>query len=532
VAANQAIFNAQINTQNPDAPTASAIAWSGDHIVAIGSDDQVREVCDGNTETVDAHGAAVTPGIVDGHQHLFHGAEFAQGLDLDRVSNLSDLRAAIAAERKRIGPGKWLMGFALEYSAIGGPYHHSLLDDAAGDGPMFLYTLDVHTGMVNAEAMKIANLTGPLRVADNSIVVVDENEKPTGELKEMAAMQVVLKHAPSATKADRMNWYAEAIRRQNAVGITEIHLMDGNLDTVDIMRGLEEQANLKLRILLHHFVYPYTSIEEVEAMMQTHNVKGLRWQADGVKFMLDGVIDTGTAWLEHPDSQGEGTEPMWPELSLYHQRARQFHDAGFRIATHAIGDRAVREVLDVYEGLPGGSNGRHRIEHIETSPDNTIARFKPLKVTASMQPVHMRWLEYDLSDPWSQRLDTTQCGHGWRTGDIMSTGALVVLGSDWPVAPFDPRMGMFAAQMRRAHDVSYDGPVGKTRALTGAETLTGYTRNAAIAVGADNERGMLAQGMKADLVMWQEDPSKVNPNDVIDLPVLRTVVGGETVYQA
>jgi hypothetical protein len=113
----------------------------------------------------------------------------------------------------------------------------------------------------------------------------------------------------------------------------------------------------------------------------------------------------------------------------------------------------------------------------------------------------------------------------------MNTGALVVLGSDWPVAPFDPRMGMFAAQMRRAHDVSYDGPIGKTRALTGAETLTGYTRNAAIAVGADNERGMLAPGMKADLVMWQEDPSKVNPNDVIDLPVLRTVVGGETVFQ-
>jgi predicted amidohydrolase YtcJ len=309
VAANQAIFNAQINTQNPDAPTASAIAWSGDHIIAIGSDDQVREACDGITETVDAHGKAITPGIVDGHQHLFHGAEFAQGLDLDRVSNLSDLRAAIAAERKRIGPGKWLMGFALEYAAIGGPYHHSLLDDAAGDGPMFLYTLDVHTGMVNAEAMKIANLTGPMRVADNSVVVVDDNDKPTGELQEMAAMQIVLKHAPVATKADRMGWYAEAIRRQNAVGITEIHLMDGNLDTVDIMRGLEEQANLKLRILLHHFVYPYTSIEEVEAMMQTHNLKGLRWQADGVKFMLDGVIDTGTAWLEHPDSQGAGTEP-------------------------------------------------------------------------------------------------------------------------------------------------------------------------------------------------------------------------------
>ena len=532
LAANFAIFNAAINTQDDGNPTASAIAWSGDRIISIGDDAVVREAIDAKTEVVDAHGAAVTPGIVDGHQHLFSGAEFAQGLDLDRVSNLAQLREKVAAERKRIGPGKWLLGFALEYAAIEGKYYHSLLDDAAGDGPMFLYTLDVHTGMVNSEAMRIAGLTGPMNVADNSVVVVDENDKPTGELLEMAAMQIVLQHVPVASKSERLDWYAEAIRRQNALGITEVHLMDGNLETINIMRELEERSDLNLRILQHHFIYPYTPIEEVEAMMQTHNFSGNRWQADGVKFMLDGVIDTGTAWLEHPDSQGQGTEPMWPELSLYHQRARQFHDAGFRIATHAIGDRAVREVLDVYEGLPGGSAGRHRIEHIETSPDATIARFAPLKVTASMQPVHMRWLEFDLSDPWSQRLDSTQCGHGWRSGDIMSTGALVVLGSDWPVAPFDPRMGMFAAQKRRAHDVAYDQPVGKTRALTGAETLTGYTRNAAIAVGADNERGMLAPGMKADLVMWQEDPSLVNPNDVIDLPVLRTVVGGETVYQA
>jgi predicted amidohydrolase YtcJ len=532
MAADHAIFNAKINTQDPDAPSASAIAWSGNHIVAVGSEDQVRESCDGATQVIDAHGAGVTPGIVDGHQHLFHGAEFAQGLNLDRISNLSDLRAAIAAERKRIGPGKWLMGFALEYSAISGAFHHSLLDDAAGDGPMFLYTLDVHTGMVNAEALKIAGVTGAMRVADNSVVVVDQDDKPTGELLEMAAMQIVLKHVPVATRSERLKWYADTIGKQNALGITEVHLMDGNVDTVSVMRDLEDQAQLKLRVLLHHFVYPYTPIEEVEAMMQTRNLRGLRWQADGVKFMLDGVIDTGTAWLEHPDSQGAGTQPMWPELSLYHQRARQFHDAGFRIATHAIGDRAVREVLDVYEALPGGSNGRHRIEHIETSPDVTISRFKPLKVTASMQPVHVRWVEHDLSDPWSQRLDTTQCAHGWRSGDIMSTGALVVLGSDWPVAPFDPRMGFFAAQKRRAHDVSFDGPIGTTRALTGAETLSGYTRNAALAVGAQDERGMLKPGMQADLVMWQEDPSLVNPNDVIDLPVLRTVVSGETVFQS
>ena len=164
---------------------------------------------------------------------------------------------------------------------------------------------------------------------------------------------------------------------------------------------------------------------------------------------LDGVIDTGTAWLEEPDSHGEGLEPMWPDLSLYHRRARMFHDAGFRVATHAIGDRAVREVLDVYAGLPGTPSAPHRIEHIETSPDRTVARFAPQGVTASMQPVHMRWVAHDMTDPWSQRLDHTRCDHAWRSGDIAASGALVVLGSDWPVAPFDPRMGFFAARERR-----------------------------------------------------------------------------------
>ena len=145
------------------------------------------------------------------------GAEFAQGLDLDRVSNLSDLRAAISAERKRIGPGKWLMGFALEYSAIGGPYHHSLLDDAAGDGPMFLYTLDVHTGMVNAEAMKIANLTGPMRVADNSVVVVDENDNKEVRQGESSSIS---SSVPSSSPISHFTHAMEGVRQSTGPHFT------------------------------------------------------------------------------------------------------------------------------------------------------------------------------------------------------------------------------------------------------------------------------------------------------------------------
>lgn len=529
MAAEYAIVNALVRTMS--GPDTHAVAWSGDRIVAVGDD--VAATIDASTDVLDARGAAVTPGLVDGHQHLLQGAVFAQGLCLDRVATLADLRAAIAAERRRVGPDAWLLGYAMEYAALqAATYHHTLIDDVAGPGPMFLYALDVHTGFVNDTALRMSGVTGAMRLADASMVVCDAAGSPTGELLEMAAMRTVLDHVPTPTQEQRLDWYAAAMAAQNAVGITEIHMMDGDLDTIASLRSLEERGQLGVRVLQHHFIYPYTPDEEVAELLRTADLRGDGWQADGVKFMLDGVIDTGTAWLEQPDSHGMGTEPMWPDVTLYHRRARMFHDAGFRIATHAIGDRAVREVLDLYAALPGGANGRHRIEHIETSPDAAIARFAPQRVTASMQPVHMRWVAHDLSDPWSQRLDPTRCGHGWRHGDIAASGALVVLGSDWPVAPYDPRFGLFAAQQRRAHDVADPRPVGSTRAMTGQQALAGYTVNAAAAVGAHGDRGQIAPGYVADLVMWQEDPSAVTPADVVELPVLLTVARGRVVHRA
>ncbi len=533
MAAQFAIVNAHIRTMNPAQPTASAVAWSDGRIVAVGTDSEVREYCDATTVINDAKGATVTPGLTDGHQHLLQGAIFAQGLNLDRVNSLTDLREKIAAERRRIGPDVWLLGFALEYAAFeGAKYHHELLNDAAGQGPMFLYALDVHTGFVNARALEISGVTGPMQLEDASIVVVDEADRPTGELLEMAAMQTVLKNVPQPTHDQKLDWYAKTIADQNALGITEIHMMDGDFSSIAALRELEDRGDLGMRVLQHHFIYPYTPDEEVAELLQTHSTRGRLWQADGVKFMLDGVIDTGTAWLEEPDSHGEGTESMWPDIDLYFARARAFHDKGFRIATHAIGDRAVREVLDFYDSLPGGSQGRHRIEHIETSPDSTVARFAPERVTASMQPIHVRWVAHDLSDPWSQRLDANRCAHAWRSGDLFASGALVVLGSDWPVAPYDPRMGFFAAQRRRAHDVTNPGPVGTTRALTGEQTLAGYTVNAAMAVGASQDRGMVKVGMAADLVTWQDDPVEVAPEDIIDMPIVQTVSAGRVVHQA
>ena len=210
---------------------------------------------------------------------------------------------------------------------------------------------------------------------------------------------------------------------------------------------------------------------------------------------------------------------MWPDLELFRARHARFHAARSRIATHAIGDRAVRETLDSWAALPSGSAGRHRTEHLETLPDATLARPGPELATASMQPVHLRWLAPDLTDPWSARLDLPRCVYAWRFGDVADSGALVVLGSDWPVAPSDPRFGFYAARTRHAHDVE-PGAYGSSRPLTGEEMLAGYTRNPALAVGAD--AAVVAQGRPADLVIWGGDPVTVGVAELPELPVMVT----------
>jgi len=311
------------------------------------------------------------------------------------------------------------------------------------------------------------------------------------------------------------------------VGITGIHQMDGGQETADAFAALEAAGLLNLRVRFHQWVDPSDSPEALAEIIRRRDLAGSTWTANSVKFMVDGVIDTGTAWLEEPDTRGDGNDPMWPDTEHFRRTIKQFHDAGFHIATHAIGDRAIREVLDAYVAA-GGSGGRHRVEHIETAGPELVARFRREGVSASMQPIHLRWLQPDLSDPWSERLGIHRCAHTMPSGDITASGANVVLGSDWPVAPYDPRLGFFAAQRRYAPDVTDHRPLGTSRALTGLETLVGYTANAARV--DDGPGGVLKVGAPADLVAWGDDIVEVAPEDVTDLPVHLTVVAGRIAH--
>jgi predicted amidohydrolase YtcJ len=532
LSADIAVVSTTVRTMDPRQPFSTAIACRDGVVVALGDQDVARE-CDAKTEVIDGTGLVVTPGLVDGHQHLFMGAERRRGVDLSGARDIDEVRARLRAGRAEIGPEGWLLGYGAEYASLRGtPYHYELLAGSDGPGPMLLWTFDMHTAFVNAEALRIAGVTGAVRSGDGSEVVCDDAGRPTGELREWSAMALVGDRLPVPTDAQRRAWYVEALLAQNAVGITAQHLMDGGIETLELLASMEREQQLTQRVRMHHFVFPSTDDDEAAQMRAAITGSGRLWRADGAKFMMDGVIDTGTAWLEQADPHGQNNEPMWPDPSAYARRVREFHDAGFRIATHAIGDRAVRNVLDTYSALPGGSSGRHRIEHIETAPDAVIARFAPESITASMQPIAMQWVLPDRSDPWSSRLAPEQCEHGWRVGDLSAGGALVVLGSDWPVAHFDPRLGFYAARMRRGPDAEDRRPVGATRPLTGEETLAGYTLNAARAVGDDDHAGMLRPGYDADFVLLGADPVTCPADSLIELPVDLTVLAGRVVHRA
>jgi predicted amidohydrolase YtcJ len=447
------------------------------------------------------------------------------------VQDFGELRARVAAGRASIGPHDWLLGHGVEYELFrDAPFDFERLHGVDGPGPMLLWAFDLHSAFANGAALRAAGVTGPRDFADASTIVCRADGHPTGELREWSAMNVVIDAIPGPSPERLRQWHVDALAAQNAVGITAQHLMDGGPGTADLLAALENDGALTQRVWLHQFVYASTDEDEFAALVAAGQRAGRTWRADGAKFMLDGVIDTGTAWLEHPDAFGENTDPLWPDPSVYARRVGQLHDAGLRVATHAIGDRAVRHVLDTYAALPGGARGRHRVEHIETAPDSIVDRFAPEGVTASMQPVAMQWVRPDRTDPWSARLTPEQCDHGWRVGDLSAGGALVVLGSDWPVAHFDPRLGLYAARLRRGPESDDPRPVGATRPLTGDEALAGYTVNAWRAVGA--EGGSLRLGAPADLVLWAEDPVDCPPGVVLDLPVRLTVMDGRIVHRA
>jgi hypothetical protein len=525
-----ALVNGRVRTLDRERESAQAIAVTGGTIAAVGSDAEIRELCGQSTEVIDLDGAAAVPGLIDSHMHPFHGAIGARGADLLDAHTLDDVLGGLHEQSRRCGPGEWVLGWGLDYNVFEhGGISSEVIDEAVGGAPAAITFMDFHTLLASTHALELAGVDGPRRFAEHAEVVCVDG-RPTGELRENAAMDLVRETMPALSPEQRYDLCAQHLRRLAAVGLTGTHMMDGTLAWLELLARLESRGDLVTRILAPFTIEPDTPEELWEVYAACGGAHGRRWRAGVAKFFIDGVIDSGTGWLVEPDAEGAGRDSFWPDVDRYRRAVAFFAERGFQCVTHATGDRGVREALDTYEAAGAAPGVRHRVEHIETLQPSDLPRFQSLGVVASMQAQHMMWLSPGRCDNWSRRLGGDRCDRAFLTRSLLASGAVVALGSDWPVARFDPREGMAAARLRRPPRHTDRAPYDD-QAIDGLAALHGYTTAAALTGGDGDRRGRLKPGFDADVTVMASDPVDCDPDELVSLPVLLTVVDGEVVFR-
>ncbi|MEV6805943.1 amidohydrolase [Streptomyces sp. NPDC051132] len=521
----------------------TALAAERGRISFLGDDRDARALAGPGTTVIDLRGAVVTAGFTDGHLHPVSGAERTLGVDLSACHDLDAVRAALATAVRELRPGAWLRGWGLDPNAFGtAPVSYAALGPVLDAVPALIDLFDAHSALASERALELAGVDGPRAFAQGSEIVCDAGGRPTGLLLEDAACELVEAVAPRPAEAEIRARAAEVLAAMAASGLTGGHAMDANGDSLAVYAALEADGALPLRLRIAPWCRPETDDAAVAGLIALQGTGGALWRVAGVKLFMDGTIDNGTAWLETPDCHGASRHAYWPDPQRYSRVVAALHRAGVPTATHAIGDAAVRHVLDSVEqaqARAGGGDGvggtgavRHRVEHIETVPDDTVRRFAPLGVVASMQPTHCcEFTRADHTDNWSRRLGEERAGRAFRCRDLWEAGARVVLGSDWPVAPYPPLQVMAGARHRRPADLSLP-PHGPEQALTPLQALQGITVSAAWAAGEEDHAGRLAVGHRADLTALADDPLRVPDTELAGVPVVLTTVAGRVTHRA
>lgn len=524
-----------IRTMNPVAPTAGAVAILEGRVAWVGERVDAEHII--AHQTIDYGTNVVLPGLVDAHIHPILGGEFTRGIDLTEVTSPQELETTLAkaSADEADDAGRWILGWGLDPTIIA---HRNIaaadIDRVVADRPVFIRLFDAHSGVVNTRAIELVGLTGQETFRSNAEVEVGDDGRPTGFLKEWDAMQQVIDVIPPMSFDARLAFFLEVLHSMAEEGLTGGQILDRTEGMFDLVKAAEAQEDLPIRLTFSPWIMPGDEDKIVDEIIAMQGQGGQRWEVKGVKLMIDGTIDNGTAWLARADVNQQSTRPLWLDPESYRQVLLKLDEHGIRTTTHAIGDAAVEFVLEVIgetkqphvtrKGEPG-----HRVEHIETVPDRLVSRFKETGAAASMQPRHCTlFCAADGSDNWSQRLGDDRRKNAWRLNSIRETGAVMAIGSDWPVAPSDPLKIIAEGELRREVNRPDLAPVVPEEAMPREALIASYTVERARSWG-DSDRGMIAPGLLADFSVFDQDIFEVAAEDLPNIKVVATFVDGKVV---
>jgi predicted amidohydrolase YtcJ len=513
----------------PMAGRLRAMAVSRGEIVAIGIDTEgILQLKGPQTEVIDLGGHFVMPGFNDAHTHLGSGGFEKLNINLVGAKSLEEMEQRIAARAKTAGPGEWLVGEGWDHTLWADqrlPTRHDL-DSVTGGHPAIFTRVDGHIAVANSAALKAVGISSQTGDPQGGKIDRDEKGEPTGILRETAKDKVIA-GLPKPTPAQRRRAAELALQEAAQWGLTSAQ---DNSDWEDFLtyEQLEKEGRLTLRI--SEWLPFDASLEELERRRSYHPADDPLLHTAMLKGFMDGSLGSRTAAMLAPFAD----DPRNSGISRYrqdalNQKTAERAKAGFQIGFHAIGDRAARMALDAFtvgEDQSGKRDFRFRIEHDQVVAPEDFKRFKKLGVIASMQANHlltdMNWAESRLGP---QR---AQYSYAWK--EFLNDGIHLAFGTDFPVEPITPFRGLYAAVTRKNEAGTRE--YFPEQKLTIAQAIAAYTTGSAYAEFAEKEKGLLQPGMLADFVVLDRDITKVSPAEILKTRVLRTVVGGKTVYEA
>jgi predicted amidohydrolase YtcJ len=494
-------------------------------IVGVGTPDAADSWIPRAQRVVDLGDATLTAGIVDAHIHPVAGIGMTRGVDLSEAETLEDAQQALAAESA--DAGEWVFGWGLNPIVFGvAAPSMRLFDRLPQDRLAFVQLFDAHSAVASGAALARAGVTGAETFDDASSIAVDAEGTPTGYLLEHRAMGRVTRIIPALTFEERRDALVAILRGMAETGVTIGQMLDSSdPDAFDLFDAIEAEGELPIRLRVSPMAVPGSTEADWAQLADLQGRHGRRWEVRGIKLMIDGTIDNGTAWLREPDTLGESTESLWLSPPEYAAAVEYFHARGIPTTTHAIGDRGIEFVAATLNGLER-TGVPHRMEHIETLPDDVLDLIVEAGVSVSMQPTHCtHFTRADHTDNWSRRLGDERADRAWRTRDLQDKGVVVALGSDWPVAPYDARATLAAAMLRRPAGRVDVTPVLPDQALDAPVALDAHTRGWWRSVGEAG--GTIEEGMPAYLTAFSANPLTADPDAFATADVLLTVVGGD-----
>lgn len=545
------IRNGRVLTMDAERPRADAIAIVGNRIAAVGTEAEIAGWVGASTRVIDAGGATVMPGFVESHIHLFVGAAEMEHLNLFGVKGEAALGEAVRAFADARPDLPLVVAQGCDYTVLSDaerPTRHHL-DRFLPERPLVLVAPDHHTAWANTAALERAGLLKGRTLGPGNEVVMGADGLATGELREMEAFGPVMAlggagrerlgldtggepdPAPGEAEiAEDLAILRKGLAYAAGYGITSIHNMDGNRYLADLLERLDAAGELPCRVRVPYHYKNFRSLADLDVasdMAERH--KGGKVTSGFVKVFYDGVLDSWTAVMLEPyaDHPGVTGEPLFSPAA-FAELATEIDRRGLQIAVHAIGDGAVRAVLDGYEAAAranGKRDSRHRIEHIEVIHADDIARFEELGVIASMQPPHPPGTMGMPLEPTVSRIGEARwpLSYAWRT--LKEAGARIVFATDWPVSPLSPFHSLQAAMTREPWK---DGLPDQRLSLL--ESIKAYTLGGAYAEHAEDDKGRLAVGLLADIVVLSSDIETTPADEIASLSAIVTIGNGQVTH--